>query len=686
MKIKKDNKPIGQDELVSELQEFAKLSSPYFKAMNKRIREDLQYVAGDMYSKEEKEYRGERPDPSLMILNDYCDQVINSYSQSPFGIGLSAKTMSAMDSVKKVTSVLNGIQSTSDAKAVFTNAIDRQTKAGRGYSVVTTDYMDGKGFDQEIRIEAVYNPEMVIWDRFDKSINGRKATECALVEHMSCSRAEDLFGDAEDWDDMSNPLEDTIWDAPEESVALVTHYKLIKTKSKIWQLEDGSTIEKDPKNNSLKSRMTSKTVCRVVKIIGDKVVGNTTLPIKFLPVVPFLGQMIDKDKKNDWVGLVHYGRAPTMMLNWAAGEMLARLAKAPKSLIAVDGRSVINYKEQMDNIDRVDLKYIEYDSRDPDDPNIIYEKPVMLSASVDVSDMAGTMQNAQALLASVLGMSQSGTELSGQQKTASEVLTKARTMEISKYRTLDNASESIKQVCRVILELMPTIYDTERLMPIIDQKTGNVINEQINLADLNIVSDEYEVDITLSPMSQSLQTEKLGKMLAIMSVLPPEQQAKYEKKLVEMSDVLDKSEFDLMFGEAGSEQDPEAVQALQQADQEISNRDAIIAKKEADLSQVRLYVQQLQQEQSASNAIAQSNIVVEQIRARNKLEVEALKQQGSMNEAQLKVLADAKQAEDDSVLELQKLQMEIANRPEQVIEGAPPRMNAIDGQRNDLFK
>lgn len=683
MKIKE--KESGKIDYVNELKDFAALASPHFKKMNVRIRADLEYVAGGMYTQKETAYRGNKPEPALMIINDYCDQVINSYSQSPFGIGLSAKTLKAKDSVDKITSILNGIQSTSDAKAVFTNAIDRQTKAGRGYALVTTEYTGNDNFEQEMKIAAIYNSEMVIWDRFDKSINGNAATECAVIEHMSCSKAKDQFGEGEDWDDMENPLEDTIWTAPEESVSLVTHYKLIKSNSKIWQLEDGTTTSKDPKNDKLKSRTVSKTICRVVKIIGNKVVGKTEYPSKYLLVVPFLGQMIDNDKKNDWVGLVYYGRAPTQILNWAAGEMLTRLAKAPKSLLAVDGKSIAPYKDQYDSMGTIDLEYVEYDSRDQDDTSIMYEKPVMLSASVDVSDMSSTMASAQQLLASVLGMAQSGTEVSGQQKTAAEVLTKSKTMEVSKYRTLDNASESIKQICRVILELMPTVYDTNRLMPVIDSTTGKVVNEQINFEDLSIVADEYEVDITSSPMSQSLQSERLGKLIAVMSVLPPEAQAKYEKVLVQQADVLNKQELDAMFGAANQEKDPEAVQALDQADQHIQEQAATIEQLTQQLDQNRLYIQQLQQEQSANNAIAQSNVLVEQIRASNRLQVEALELQGSMNETQLKLLADAQQAEKDAQLELDKMQLQIVNRPVEVISGAAPKLSAVGGQKNDLY-
>jgi hypothetical protein len=666
---------------VKQLQSFAKASNSHYKDMIERIKSDLAYVGGEMFTDTEKRNYGiDRPDMPIMMLNTYCDQIKNQYAQQPFGMELSAKTIKAKASVDKVKGILRGIESTSNAKATYTVAIDRQTKAGRGYAAVTTEYASSGGFDQEIKIEPIHNPDLVIWDRFSKKIDGSDCQECALVEHISCQRAEDMFGEEYDWDDMTNPLEDTQWSAPEESVALVTYYKLKQTKTKIYQGTDGATLGESEvrKNNKLKSRTTTKVTCMVYKIIGDIVVGETELPIKYIPIVPFLGQMIDRKKKLDWVGLVFFGRAPCQMLNYAARESAARLAKAPKTLLTVDGMSIEGYGE-WDSYGAKDLAYARYNSRDKSDPSVTYEKPSMVSASVDISDMSSTMTMYQQILPAVLGMSQAGVSQAGaSNETAAAVLTRQKTMDVSNFTTLDNASESIKQVCRIILELIPVIYDTSRLVPVVDPTTGEIVSEELNIADLNIIADEYEVDISAGPMASTLKSEKLAKIIAIMQVLPPEQATKYEKYLVEASSAIDQTDIDTLFGAGDQQIDPEAKNALDQADAHITDLSNQVA-------QSNLMIQQLQAEVQSQKAIAQSNIVVAQIKAKNAIDVKAMDNQTKLTTEQMGIIADSKQAEQDALLELKKMQMEIANKPTVLYSDTQAPMTSVGGQKNDLF-
>ena len=667
---------------VQQLKEFAKASNTHYKSMIDRIKSDLAYIGGELFTEaDKKNYGADRPDVPIMMLNTYCDQIKNQYAQKPFGMEVSAKTIKAKSSVDKVKGILRGIESTSNAKATYTVAIDRQTKAGRGYAAITTEYSSDNGFEQEIKIEPIHNPELVIWDRFSKKIDGSDCKECALVEHISCGRAEELYGNEYDWDDMVNPLEDTTWSAPEESVALVTYYKLKTTKTKIYQNTDGSTLDESQvkKNSKLKSRTTTKTSVMVYKIIGDMVVGETELPIKYIPIVPFLGQMVDRKSKLDWVGLVFYGRSPCQMLNFAAREMAARLGKAPKSLLALDGRSIAPYGE-WDDYGVKDIAYGRYDSVDVDNPNIKYDKPTMVSASVDVSDMSSTMNMYQQIIPAVLGMSQAGVNQAGaSNETAASVLTRQKTMDVSNFTTLDNASESIKQVARIILELIPVIYDTSRLVPVVDPKTGEVISEELNIADLNIIADDYAIDVSAGPMASTLQSEKLAKILAIMQVLPPEQATKYEKYLVEASDALAVTDVEALFGATGEQaQDPQAVEALNQADQHITDLTN-------QVSQANLLIQQLQAEVQSQKAIAQSNIVVAQIKAKNAIDVKAMDNQTKLTTEQMGIIADSKQAEQDALLELKKMQMDIANKPTVIYGDTQPSMNSVGGQRNDIF-
>jgi len=217
------------------------------------------------------------------------------------------------------------------------------------------------------------------------------------------------------------------------------------------------------------------------------------------------------------------------------------------------------------------------------------------------------------------------------------------------------------------------------LVPVVDNKTGEVISEELNVADLGIIADDYAIDVSAGPMASTLQSEKLAKILAIMQVLPPEQASKYEKYLVQASDALAVTDVETLFGATGEQaQDPQAVDALNQADAHITDLTN-------QLSQANLVIQQVQAENTSQKAIAQSNIVVAQIKAKNAIDIKAMDNQNNLTETQMKIISDANKAEQDAMLELKKLQMEIANKPTVIYEGSEPQMNSVAGQRNDLF-
>ena len=665
---------------IAQLKEFAMQTHTANKKMMKRITEDLAYRGGDCYTDKDRENRGDKDESCILLLNQYINQIKNLYSQKPFGMDISAKSAKASASVTRVKSVLRGIEASGNAKAAITVAIDRQVTAGRGYVAITTDFSSQEGFDQEIRFEPVHNPDMVIWDRFSRQIAGADATECALVEHISCAKADELAGTSKDWDDMECVLDETSWEPPEDSVSLVTYFKLKRVVTTAYQGADGKvSTGKVPQGFKGKSRKTVKTTCMVYKIIGEEVIAETELPLPFLPVVPFLGQLIDIKKRIDWVGLVFLGRTPSNMVNWAASEAAARLAKAPKALLVVDAKSIINHKTTWDKYGRQEITWAPYDSHDPDDASIIYPAPEIKSVAVDVSDMAASQSSWQATLASVLGMSEAGNQGAGaSNETAAAVLTRNKTMDISNYTMLDNASESVKQMTRVCMHLLPVIYDTERMIPVIDPKTGKQSIESVNLADLDIVADEFQVDVSAGPMAATAESERLAKLLAIVTVVGPEAGAKYEKYIAKASGALEQSDLDTLFPEATEGQDPEAVSALQQADTHITDLTN-------QTQQMQLFIQQIQSELASQKTIAASSIAVAQIQAKNRIDVEAMKQQGNLTAKQMQIRADADLAAHDAEIELEKQQQEIATKPTVVIQGDRPRMGSISGQRNDIF-
>ena len=685
---KTDETPINDEEILKEIREFAQKSNTEHANDLARVINDLEFSGGNQFDENDDALRG--PGRAKVVFNfvrNYCNSLINTFRAKPYSIIIDARTTNSVDKAVLTQGIIRGIESKSDAVSAYTVAVDRQIKGGRGYCVVTSDFAMEDGWDQEIKIQSVIRPDMVIWDILDKDVTGKDATQAAFVEHISKNRANELFNlDIPTYGKAETLLQDTRWIAPEDCVEVVTYFKLHKAKSKIYQDADGNTVTEARKNTKMKSRTTTKTSVRVTKVVAKTVVSTTELPLTRLPIVPFLGEMVDINKKTNYVGLVYFARDPAKLINGMASLTAERINLSPKATQYVDMRGIINYKDIWQQANKLSLPFLPYDSIDAQGNPI--EKPIPRDVQVQISDVTTAQQIYQANLASVLGIPEAGLQGAGNtNETAASVLTRNRSTELSNYQFLDNAAKSIAAIGRVVLEMLPIIYDTERLMPI--KGVDGLQTQTIDVSELGILASEYEVSVDAGPMTATQRKEELNALIALGSMLGPDVTLAFASDIVRNADFTNAEDIarkidsvakskGIDVGSKDNGIDPEAEAALQSADQALQ---AV----QQRLDQANEYISQLTQEIQGQKDMAQAEIVKAQIGAKSRVDVEGMKIQGKATEVQVKIMADSAQAERDAQLDLAKHQLEIASRPITIQDGGTPDYNSVGGLRNKPF-
>ena len=680
--------PSNDEELLQEIREFAKKSNAELGTDLARVVSDLEFEGGAQFEASDDALRG--PGRAKVIFNftrNYCNSLINTFRNKPYGIILDARTGDGVDKATITQGIIRGIESKCDAVGAYTVAVDRQIKGGRGYCVVTSDYASEDGWDQEIRIQSVIRPDMVIWDVFSSDVTGKDATQAAFVEHISKSRANDLYGlDLPQYGRAETLLQDTRWIAPEDSVEVITYFKLHRTKSKIYQDDQGNTVTEARKNTKMKSRSTTKTSVRVTKVIAKEIIGTTELPLSRLPIVPFLGEMVDVNRKTNYVGLVYFARDPAKLINGMASLTAERINLSPKATQYTDMRSIINYKDIWQQSNKISLPYLPYDSVDAE--GNVLEKPTPRDVQVQISDVTGAQQIYQANLASVLGIPEAGLQGAGaSNETAASVLTRNRSTELSNYQFLDNAAKSIAAIGRVVLEMLPIIYDTERLIPV--KGPEGVKLQTVDVGQLGLIASEFEVSVDAGPMTATQRKEELNALIALGGMLGPDVTLAFASDIVRNAEFSNSEEIARKIDSVARSKgidvrskdeatDPDAEEALQQADQALQ---AV----QQQLDQANNYVQQLQQELMAQKEMSQAEIVKAQIGAKSRIDVEGMKIQGKANETQLKIQADSAQALQDAQVKMQIEQAKINAMQPALEPGFRPDYDSVGGMRNKPF-
>lgn len=681
-------------ECITKLKKFASKANKYMKDQTERIKADLEFVGGEQFTDDaDRKHRGDsRAEFNFNLTKQYCNQIINQYNKNPYGITIEARKQEAVDKAVIAQSIIRGWEAQEDAQDKYGVAIDLQVKCGVGYVVLSNDYTSKEGWDQEVKITPIYSPEMVIYDPLAKAVDGSDATECAFVEHIGHEAAEAMCGEDEnvDFDYVTSPLEGTTWEAPEGSVELITYFRLKKKSTKLILGSDGNNYGADKKLprgvKSTKERSVIKTVVSVHKIIGDKVVAETELPLSRLPIIPFFGEIIRRRNKLDRVGVVYFAKDPARLVNWTASLTAERIAISPKTTRYVDAKSIIKYKDFWQQANKLNPPYLPYDSKVGDES---FNPPTDSNPSVNLSDTSTAQQNYQQLLSGVLGMAETGalTE-QGLNETATSILTRSKSKELANFQYMNNAAKSIKAVGRVLLEMMSIIYDTERMVPVISEENGKQMMS-IDYQQLDIIPDELEVNIEAGPMQATERMEELNGLLALGTMLGPDVSLAFADDIVANTNWKNGKAVAAKLKQMATTKlgltdpnapppamDPQAQQALQAAEQATTQLQTRID--EAN-NYINMLVAEIQNKDKEIQ-LGREKMMMDYKKA---VDLEAMKQDGALTKVQADMVADATLQAQKQNAEVEKA---IAAQPQiNVIAGYEPRYNAVDGLKTRQF-
>ncbi|MEI6388950.1 MAG: portal protein, partial [Spirochaetota bacterium] len=194
-----------------------------------------------------------------------------------------------------------------------------------------------------------------------------------------------------------------------------------------------------------------------------------------IPIVPVLGDELDVNGKRILEGIVRHAKDPARMYNYwvsAETEMIALAPKAP--FIGVAGQFE-GYEEKWTQANRKNLAYLEYNPKTvagnlaPPPQRNQYEPPIQ---AINHARMASRddLKATTGIYASSLGEQ-------GNEQTGRAILARQHQGQISNFHYIDNMTRAIRHVGRILVDLIPKIYDTKRIVRIIAPDGGQKMVE-----------------------------------------------------------------------------------------------------------------------------------------------------------------------------------------------------------------
>ncbi len=479
---------------------------------------------------------GARPCLVVDKTNQYINQVKNDQRQNRPAIKVRPVDDKGDPEIAEIyQGIVRHIEDTSKADLAYDTAFEQALDGGFGYFRILTDYTDEMSFDQDIIIKRIRNRFAAHLDPDHQEPDGSDAKFGFIVDKMKRDEFKAQYPgvDIVDFKDVGDDLKE--WVTEEE--VLVAEYFFIEPKAvTIHMLADGSVVNDDElgRQTSVKSRKTTINVVKWQKICGNPApLEEREWPGKFIPIVEVIGNELDIEGKRITSGMLKAAMDSQRIYNYATSSFVENVALAPKApFIGAEGQFE-NYEADWKSANRRNLSALTYKPTTVDGhlvPAPQRQPPPGISAG-----WLQVMQNSEQGIQGSLGMYQASLGAESNEKSGKAILARQREGDTATFHYIDNLSRSIRHAGRIIVDLIPKIYDTQRVVRILGED-GTPDHAQINPEQEQAITEirtgqgiekiynlnvgKYDVTVSVGPSYTTKRQEAAEAMVQILQGNP----------------------------------------------------------------------------------------------------------------------------------------------------------------------
>jgi len=522
------------DPRIDAAMKFLRLASDADSNNRMEALEDLKFAAGDQWPVEIQNSRNLEARPCLTInkVDSYVRQVTNQQRQQRPRIKVHPVNNEAdLKIAKTLEGITRHIEVNSNADTAYDNAFDYAVRMGWGYWRVETDYVREDSFDQEIYIRPIHNPFTVYFDPNSVEPDGSDAEQCLVTEVIPKATFREMYPDADDGSGFT--LRATGDSSAEwvmkEDIRIAEYFHTERKATTLVLLSDGTKLYKEDLPDAdmmlaagvtiISERKTYKKVIKWCKVTSMQVLEEGEWIGSYIPVIPVYGAQLTVEDKRKKFGLVRHAKDPQRMYNFWRTSQTESIALAPKAKWLLAEGQDEGHENEWAQANIKSAPVLRYKQTDIE--GRVAPQPTRLQPEAPPQGIMEAASSINNDLQAVLGIFDpnqmpsgniSGKALNGQQQQ----------IDLSNYHFYDNLTRSIKHTGKIILDLIPKIYDAERVMRIIGddgQPDMVTINQRDAVgAILNDVTvGEYDIVMDTGPGYQSKRIQAVEAMMPLMA-------------------------------------------------------------------------------------------------------------------------------------------------------------------------
>lgn len=533
-----DKTPTGaqeQDEILADMRDFMQSAINYEAANRWEALDDLRFLTGRHWPDDMQRQRMIEQRPALTInkLPTFLHQVTNEQRLNRPSIKVHPVDSNAdVETAKVVQGIIKYIEYNSNADVAEDRAVNSAAACGIGYLRLLTDFESDDSFDQEIRFGSIPNPMTVYFDPESQEPDGSDAKRVCISKDVNRKEFERQYPKANAASTAASFPKGAgdngiVW-IGQDTIRLVEFYRVETTPAKLCMYADGTVAFKDAstpaKGIVIRERDTVRRRVMWRKCTAVDILEETEIPCRWIPVFPVYGDEVNVDGRVYRSGIVRWAKDPSRQYDYfmsAATEEVALRPKAP--YIGAVGQFE-NLEQKWEQANRRSFSYLEYN---PVTVDGALAPPPQRQPMADIPvGMLQMAMHANDNIKATTGLFDSSLGARGHATSGIQERELQRQGNIANYHYTDNLNRTKRHVGRCIIDMIPKIYDAQRVVRMLgeDEEMDSVeINKPVpgegsqGEAVVRVLNDmtigKYDVTVASGPSYSTMREEAADAMI-----------------------------------------------------------------------------------------------------------------------------------------------------------------------------
>ena len=524
---------MDKDRISEAIEQFS-VAEDHWSETRNTMREDLKFARlGEQWDEKTAEDRTKAGRPVLTInkLPSFARQVVNEARQNKPSIHINPVDDEAdVDTAEVMNGLIRNIEYTSNAEVAYDTALENAVYCGMGFYRIGVDYASYDQFDFDIKIERIANPLSVFPDIGTEACDASDWNRCFVTEMLPDEEFEEKYPGAEKVDFKADYDEN--W-RTEDEVRVAERWQREGVETELLKLSDGTIMLADQyeENQEIFSSAGIEVIqtrpTTAFKVTQEIMTANEILETiewagRYIPIIPVYGEEFTVEGRRYFKSMFSDAHDSQRMFNYwrtASTELVALAPKAPyvgmKGQFNSDASNWANA-----NVDN--LPYLEYDDVKAAPPPRREPPPQIPAGALQET------QSADMDMKSIIGIHEPGLGDIGDSQISGKAVESWRvSSDISNFHFQDNLARSMRYAGRVLLDLIPHVYNEQRVLRVMgwDDSVENVpVMQEYDKDGIMKMHDfskgKYDLTVTVGASFTTKRKEALDSLMKMVAAAP----------------------------------------------------------------------------------------------------------------------------------------------------------------------